>query len=76
MLAGPGEQRFDVGAVGDIGLQRDRPFGSDLGGQFVGTLAAAPVVEDDGGSFVGERLRDGVAEAATGAGDEDDLVLQ
>jgi len=39
-------------------------------------LGSAGVVDDDGGALAGGEPRDLTADAATGAGDDDDLFLQ
>ncbi|MCY1541677.1 hypothetical protein D9M68_773780 [compost metagenome] len=75
VLAGLRDHGGDGGRVAHVGLQRQRAAGRG-GGQGLRAVGAVQVVDDDLGAFAQEGLRDSGAQAAAGAGDDDELLVQ
>ncbi len=75
MLAGTGDHGGDGGGVAHVGLHGQ---GAVRGGGSKGLRAVGAVqeVDDDLGAFTQKGLRDGGAQAAAGAGDDDELLVQ
>jgi hypothetical protein len=63
-----------VGLVVGLARHADRPVGAEAGDR-LGQGAGVPAGEADPVAAVDERLRDGVPDAAAGAGDEGDLAV-
>ncbi|MNT39207.1 hypothetical protein D3C72_1754350 [compost metagenome] len=75
VLTGLCDHRGDGGGVAHVGLYGQRTV-RRRGRQSLRAVGAVQVVDDDLGAFTQEGLRDSGAQAAAGAGDDDELLVQ